>query len=134
MEVFLSARPIQQIRLDAAYTYLKARENGLEEVRRPKHVASFNATVFSKNERFSGTLTMRYNGRQSDVAYIDPSYIPVRVSLKEYVLVNLSAEYKLKKNIALFGRIENLANEDYEEGFSFATPGRAAFGGVRVRF
>lgn len=134
VEVFLSARPIQQLRLDAAYTYLKARENGTEEVRRPKHVASFNATVFSKDERFSGTLTMRYNGRQSDVAYTDPSYIPVRVSLREYVLVNLNAEYKLKQNISLFGRIENLADEDYEEVFSFATPGRATYGGVRVRF
>ncbi|WP_030539831.1 TonB-dependent siderophore receptor [Sphingobium sp. DC-2] len=134
VEVFVSARPIQQIRLDAAYTYLKARENGTEEVRRPKHVASFNATVFSKDERFSGTITLRYNGRQSDVAYTDPSYIPVRVSLKEYVLVNLNAEYKITPAIALFGRVENLANEDYEEVFSFATPGRAGYGGVRVRF
>ncbi|MFC0205504.1 TonB-dependent receptor plug domain-containing protein [Novosphingobium soli] len=134
VEVFVSARPIPQIRLDATYTWLKARENGTEEVRRPKHVASFNATVFSEDERFSGTLTMRYNGRQSDVAYTDPSYVPVRVSLKDYVLVNFSAEYKISEGIALFGRIENLLNEDYEEVFSFATPGRAGYGGVRVRF
>jgi vitamin B12 transporter len=134
IEAFVSARPIQQLRLDAAYTYLKAREDGAVEVRRPKHIASVNATVFSTDERFSGTLTLRYNGRQQDVAYTDPTFMPVSVSLREYVLVNLSAEYKLTSKIALFGRVENLADEDYEEVFSFATQGRAAYGGVRVRF
>jgi len=134
IEAFISARPIPQLRLDATYTYLKARENGVVEVRRPKHVGSFNATVFSKDERFSGTLTLRYNGRQEDVAYIDPSWVPLRVSLQEYVLVNLNAEYKITPRITVFGRAENLADEDYEEVFSFATPGRAAYGGVRVSF
>lgn len=134
LELFVSARPIAQIRLDAAYTYLDARENGVEEVRRPKHVASFNATVFSTDQRFSGTLTLRYNGRMTDVAYTDPSWVPVRVSMKEYALVNLSAEYKLTDRIAVFGRVENLFDEDYEEVFSFATAGRGAYGGVRVRF
>ena len=134
IEVALAARPIPQIRLDAAYTWLHARENGTVEVRRPKHIGSFNATVFSKDERFSGTLTVRYNGRQTDVAFTNPSFIPVRVSLREYVLVNLNAEYKLRPNISLFARVENLINEQYEEVFSFATPGRAGYGGVRVRF
>lgn len=134
IEVFASARPIPQIRLDATYTYLKARENGNMEVRRPKHIGSFNATVFSDDERFAGTLTMRYNGRQNDVAYTNPSYAPVRVSLNEYVIVNLNAEYKITPKIAVFGRVENLINEDYEEVFSFATPGRAAYGGVRINF
>jgi len=35
---------------------------------------------------------------------------------------------------SLFARVENLINEQYEEVFSFATPGRAGYGGVRVRF
>jgi vitamin B12 transporter len=133
VEAFLSARPIPQLRLDLAYTYLKASENGGVEVRRPKHIASINASVFSTDQRFSGTLTVRYNGRQQDVAYTDPSYVPVRVSLQEFVLVNLNAEYKITPTISIFGRVENALNEDYEEIFSFATPGRAAYGGVRVR-
>ena len=134
VEVFVSARPIPQIKFDLAYTYLKARENGVEEVRRPKHVASINTTVFSTDQRFTGTLTVRYNGRQSDLAYTDPSYVPLRVSLQEYVLVNLNADYKVTDRISVFGRVENLFDEDYEEIFSFATPGRAAYGGVKARF
>ena len=133
VEVFASARPIPQLRFDLAYTYLHARENGTVEVRRPTHIGSANVTVFSRDERFSGTLTVRYNGRQDDIAFTNPNFVPVRVSLAEYVLVNLNAEYRLTPKIALFGRIENLLSEDYEELFSYATPGRAAYGGVRVR-
>lgn len=134
VETFVSARPIPQIRFDLAYTWLKSRENGVAEVRRPKHVASVNTVVTSADQRFAGTLTVRYNGRTSDVAFIDPSFIPVTVSLKEYVLVNLAADYKVMNNVSVFGRIENLFGEKYEEVFSFATPGRAAYGGVRLTF
>lgn len=134
VEAFASARPIPQLQLDAAYTYLKADENGVVEVRRPKHIGSINATVYSADERFSFTSTVRYNGRQNDVAFTNPSFIPVNVSLQEYVLVNLSTEYRIRPNISLFGRIENLFDEHYEEVFSYATTGRAAYAGVRVRF
>ncbi len=103
-------------------------------MRRPKHVASLNATLFSRNERFAGTLTVRYNGRQRDVAFTDPSFVPVGVSLREYVLVNLNARYALTPAIALTARIENLTNEDYEEVFSYRGAGRAAYAGVRLRF
>jgi len=134
VEAALSLRPIRQVRLDAAYTYLKASENGAVEVRRPKHIASLNLTGTTSDESFSGTLTVRYNGRQADVAFTDPSFAPVNVILQEYVLVNLSAEYRITPHVALFGRIENLFDENYEEVFSYATPGQSAYGGVRVRF
>jgi vitamin B12 transporter len=135
VELFVSARPIDQLKFDLAYTYLDAKENGVTEVRRPQNVGSANVTVFSRDQRLSGTLTVRYNGRQDDVTFTDPTYAtsPI-VSLREYVLVNLNAEYRLTPKIALFGRVENLLAEDYEEVFSFATPGRAAYGGVRAKF
>ena len=134
VEAFVSAQPLPQLRFDLAYTWLNAKEDGVREIRRPRHVASFNTTVSTADQRLSGTLTIRYNGRTTDTAYTDPSYIPVTVSMQEYVLVNLSLDYKLSRNIALFGRIENLADEHYEEVFSFATAGRAAYGGVRLAF
>lgn len=134
IEAYASARPIPQIRFDLAYTWLKSTENGAREVRRPRHMGSVNATIFSADQRFSGTLTLRYNGAMTDAAYIDPSYIPVTVTLKDYALVNLSADYRLTDGLALFGRVENLLGTDYEEIFSYRGAGRAAYGGVRVAF
>ena len=134
VEVFFRARPIPQIAVDAAYTFLDATENGVEEVRRPRHIGSVNVTLFSPDERFSGTLTARYNGRQSDLAFTDPSYVPLTVSLQEYVLLNLGAQYRLTGNFSIFGRIENLLDEHYEDVFSYVAPGRAAYAGLRMRF
>lgn len=135
VEVFASAQPIPQIRFDFAYTYVDAEENGVTEVRRPEHTGSVNATILSTDQRFSTTLTMRYNGEQRDVTFTDPTYAttPV-VALDEYVLVNLAAQYRLTDAINIFGRVENLIDEDYEEVFGFATAGRAAFGGVKATF
>src|SRR5690606_37091376 len=58
IEAFASARPLPQLRFDLAYSWIKARENGAPEVRRPKHIASFNTTVSSSDQRFAGTLTL----------------------------------------------------------------------------
>ncbi|QNE32666.1 TonB-dependent receptor [Sphingomonas sp. NBWT7] len=134
VEMFVSARPIPQIKFDLAYTYLDAEEDGVTELRRPRHIGSLNTSVFSADQRFSGTLTLRYNGRQFDNAFIDPSFVPVRVSLREYVLMNLSAEYRLTDSFSLFGRAENLLDERYEEIFSFVGQGRSVIGGVRAKF
>ncbi len=134
VELTAQARLHPQWRVDAAYTYLKARENGVVEVRRPKSIASVNLWGASADGRLSGTLTVRYNGHQADVAYTDPSYVPVRVELDAYTLVNVAAEYRLTNGVTLYGRIENLLGADYEEVFSFAAPGRAAYVGVRATF
>ncbi|NYT39776.1 TonB-dependent receptor [Sphingomonas sp. R-74633] len=135
VEVTAALTPVPQLRFDAAYTHLIAKENGVTEVRRPGDIASVNATFSSTDERFSTTLTVRYNGRMTDVTFTDPTYAtsPV-VTLKAYTLVNLNAQYKLSPRFSVFGRVENLFDVDYEEVFSTATPGAAAYGGVRVAF
>ncbi|MET0239108.1 MAG: TonB-dependent receptor [Sphingobium sp.] len=134
VEVFLAARPIAQLRVDANYTYLKSSQDEVAEARRPKHLGSVNVTAFSNDERFSSTLTLRYNGAQVDTAFSSIFFRGIRVNLSDYVLVNLNAQYKLTPNVSVFGRVENLTNERYQEVFGYATTGRAGYGGVSVRF
>ncbi|WP_374581135.1 hypothetical protein [Sphingomonas sp. J344] len=69
----------------------------------------------------------------TDIAFTDPSYTPVRVSLKPFTLVNFNVAFEVVEKVQLFGRVENLFDVDYEEVFSFATPGVGAFAGVRVK-
>src|SRR5207237_4635385 len=114
LELFAQSRPVDWLRLDLAYTRLRARENGAVEVRRPNDIASANVTVFGRDERWSATLTARYNGAQQDVTF-DPFFTPVNVRLDDYVLVNLAAAVKVGKHLEVFGRIENLLDEDYQE-------------------
>ena len=121
-------------RIDAAYTYLRAREDGVEEVRRPEHTASLAVDWRAFGDKGGITFIARYNGETTDSAFIDPSFIPVRVQLDDYLLMNLNADFQLTDHIGLFGRIENIAGADYEDVFSFETPGRSFAIGARARF
>ncbi|MBT4265529.1 MAG: TonB-dependent receptor [Deltaproteobacteria bacterium] len=58
-------------------------------------------------------------------------------SIKElpaYMLVNLAASYALLENLDLYGRIDNLADTFYEEAWSYATPGRSYYVGIKAMF
>jgi len=134
VEVSLNARLGDRFSLDAAYSYLDAEENGVEEVRRPDHIASAALTWEAPDDAASATLVVRYNGETPDVAFTDPSFVPVRVQLDEFTLVNFNARVKLTDSLAAFARVENLLGEEYEQVFSFVSPGRSAAVGVEARF
>jgi vitamin B12 transporter len=134
LEVALNASLGAGFTLDAAYSYLDAKENGVEEVRRPNHIASAALTWQAREDRASATLVVRYNGATPDVAFTDPSFRPVRVELADYTLVNFNARVKLTEAIGAFARVENLLDERYEQVFSFVSPGRSAAVGIEARF
>lgn len=134
MEVALNARFGPQWSIDAAYSYLDAEENGREEVRRPRHIASMALTWEAPNDAVSATMVVRHNGESLDDAFTDPSFVPVRVTLDDYTLVNVNARARLPDSINFFARVENLLGETYEQVFSFVSPGRSAVVGVEARF
>ncbi|WP_414901623.1 TonB-dependent receptor plug domain-containing protein [Sphingomonas flavalba] len=147
VEAYAQARLGDGWRVDASYTWLDAKQDqdvlpvvafvptrfSGQAVRRAKHIASANLSWAPVDGPLSATLTVRYNGAQNDLAFVDPAYVPELVRLRSFTLVNFNAEYRLTPAIALFGRAENLLDRRYEEVFSFATPGRAVYGGVKVR-
>ncbi|MEO0464411.1 MAG: TonB-dependent receptor [Pseudomonadota bacterium] len=50
-----------------------------------------------------------------------------------YALADVRVSYGITENLELFGRIENVTDEDYETVLNFNQPGRTVFGGVRYR-
>lgn len=47
-------------------------------------------------------------------------------------VVNASASYNVTKNMQIYGRVDNLLNQKYEEILFFGTPIRSVYGGVRL--
>ena len=133
IEVSLAARIADQLRVDAAYTHLKARENGVEEIRRAPNIASLNVT-WTPIEAISATATVRYNGATFDSNFTSLPGFPARVRLDDYTLVNFAAEWRVTPNVAIFGRVENALDEEYTEVFRYRTPGRTGSAGVRATF
>ena len=130
VEAALSLRLAEQWRVDASYTYLHSEENGLPEVRRPENIASLNVAWRSMDAMFGANLTVRYNGEQKDF-----QFTPIgseRVTLDSYTLVNFGADYRINERWQVYGRVENLFDTEYQEVFSFLSPGRGFYAGVRA--
>jgi vitamin B12 transporter len=109
-------------------------EGGAEELRRPPHMGSVNVSWRAPEDRGGVALTVRYNGSMNDNAFTDPSFVPRLVRLSSYTLMNLGADYRITSKVQLYGRVENLLDERYEEVFSYRSAGRGAFAGARMTF
>ncbi|WP_293681045.1 TonB-dependent siderophore receptor [uncultured Phenylobacterium sp.] len=148
-ELFGDVRLFNELRLSGSYTDLNARENGLQEIRRAPHIASANLTWTPLDGRATVNLNVRYNGAQLDsnfsgIAAPFPAGLPDvklatganagRVILPAFTLVNLSASLDIDGHVEVFGRVENLTDEDYYEIFAFPSQPRAAYVGARVKF
>jgi vitamin B12 transporter len=151
VETYASAR-FGDFHVDLSYTYLHSPQTVMaladplsvggpdqlpvpitaQAFRRPKDIASANVTWAPKTLPVTTTLTVRYNGKQTDYAF-NSDFDRLVVDLKSYTLVNLNATYDITKHVQVFGRVENLLDKTYQEVFAFATPGRAVYGGVRLK-
>ena len=134
VELSAKAQLNDQLTFDASYSWLDAKEDGVEEVRRPGNIASAALNWTAPDNAASATLVVRHNGATDDVAFTDPSFIPVIERLDSYTLINFNAEVRLTERLRLFGRVENLFDETYEQVFSFVSPGRSAVIGIRADF
>ena len=130
IETSLSARIGREWRIDLAYTYLHALENGEQEVRRAPNIASANIAWRGGNDRYGANLTVRYNGEQKDLNFTLSG--PPRVTLPSYTLVNLGADYRINQMWQIYGRVENLFNAKYEEVYTIRSSGIALYAGVRA--
>jgi vitamin B12 transporter len=119
--------------LDGSYTYLDADDpDGRTEVRRPRHSGSANVNYAFFGGRGNANVGVVFNGDQEDSEFI-PTTPETRVTLDEFVLLNLAVSFAVNDRVQLFVRGENLLDEDYTQVFGFDSPGIAGYLGVRAR-
>jgi vitamin B12 transporter len=131
VEIFVSIDLDNGIRFDGSYTYLDANEGGVEEIRRAPQIASGTLSWRSMDEKFGAFASVRYNGEQTDTQFLPDFPFSAAVTLPSFTLVNIGADWSLNDHIQIFGRAENLFDQRYEEVFSYRSPGRAVFFGIR---
>ncbi len=134
VEVALTARIGPQWSVNAAYSYLDAEENGVEEVRRPQNIASAAITWTAPSDAASATLVVRLNGEMLDSDFTTGAFPAPTTTLSSFTLVNLNARFEIAENLEIFARAENLLDEDYEQVFTFVSPGRQVIAGFRASF
>lgn len=132
VELSVKAELARALTMSAAYTWTDATDpDGRVEVRRPEHVASLVFNYLLPSRRGNVNLNIQYNGPMQDNEF-SASTPRDRVDLPGYTLVTLAGAYNVSKTVQLFGRIENLLDQDYEEVWSAQSPGIGFFAGVRL--
>jgi len=131
VEVFAEIEPIEDLSIRINYTYTDTEDEttGEELLRRAQDKFALDMN-YRFLERGNVNLGLVYVGERDD---IDPiSY--ARAESDDYTLVNLAASYQVTETIELFGRVENLFDEEYEEVLGYGTPDLSAFAGVKLSF
>lgn len=117
----------EYLTLNLGYTYLDTenKDNHEELARRPSNKVALK--LKGTFDRLTGYFDLSYVGRRtSDTAGTE--------LLKSYILANIALNYKLKENLNVFGRIENLLNYDYELITGYQTPKLSAYAGMKLEF
>ncbi len=117
--------------LSGNYTWTEAQNasgpnDGNQLPRRPEHMVNAQAS-WRWSDAVTTTAAVRYVGE----AFNNDANT---VAMDAYSLVDLRASWQVSETIELYGRVENLLDEDYETARGYGTPGRGAFVGVRARF
>lgn len=125
VEVSATWKPVEVFQSRVFYTRTEARDDRTDAwlARRARDRAGAQASV-----RFLGRGTAQveyiYTGRRHDDAANE-------VRLDAYSLVNLSASWAVGNQWTVYGRVENVLDEEYEEAAGFGTLGSYGFLGVQ---
>ena len=133
VSVWASFNAATQLRMD--YTYLDARQPAdaghEDELRRPRHSGRVVVDFSAVPDRLTFQVGAAYVGTHDDN---DFATFPARlVELDGYTLLHCTARFRLNDRFELTGRVENASDENYEDVWGYATPGRTAFVGLDVR-
>ncbi len=135
IETQITLKPAAGFSVTGSYTYTDASDpGGQPEIRRPRHSAGLNAAYTFADGRATVSGGAMYNGEMKDERYFWQSPPYPRVTLGDYWLVSAAASYKLDEHFTVFGRVENLLDQKYQEVFSYNSAPLAAYAGVKMTF
>ncbi len=131
VEVEIALRPVDTLTFTGNYSYIDSENRspgatfGRDLVRRPRQTVTANVDYrFPFGLSVGGTVT--HIGDSFDNA-------ANTVRLDGYVLAGLRAEFPIGERLSVYGRVDNLFDEDYRVVTGYGVFGRAAYGGVRVK-
>jgi len=133
-ELELGARASERLRAQAAYSYVKASDRtpggfnrGNALARRPRHAV----TVAVDWDSPLAGLALGADIRMVSDSFDDAGNV---TRIDGHALATLRVSLPVNDAVELFGRIENVTDEDYQTAAGYGAAGRSAFIGARARF
>jgi vitamin B12 transporter len=131
LELGLVARPVDGLTIAGSYSLIDTENRS----------AGFVGNHLARRPRNSGSLSADYRfdfglSLGSTVQVVGDSFDDAgnTARLEGFTLVSLRAEMPVAERWSVYGRVENLFDEEYQVVRGYGTIGRAAYGGVRLRF
>lgn len=124
IEVSIAAQAASWLSVEGAYAYVDATNVSTSVIagNQPDH--RVNAQVrATPTDRLTLSAGISYNGRERSGA----------TTLEPFTLVDFRAEYQANKTFAVFGRVENALDTDYQDNLGYGTAPAAWYIGVRAR-
>ena len=134
LEFTADAAITDDLGLRVSWTYTDTEDpEGKRLARRPLNKASLGAT-YRLGEKGAIDCDAVWTGERDTISSARDQNGNRVYTLDSYTVVNLAARYEVVDQVEVYGRVENLFDEYYEEAWSYATPGLSAFAGVKVSY
>jgi iron complex outermembrane receptor protein/outer membrane receptor for ferrienterochelin and colicins len=153
VELSLSCRPTRNLTARIGYTYLVAEnDDSVVTVKseyladdltytpdeipyRPKHKIDADLT-----RTFDCGLAIHLNGSYiSERTYYDHAdpadntkFVAMKKSLEDYFMLNTKITYDVNRHCQVFGAVENILDENYQELYLFPASGLRAWAGIKL--
>ncbi|NQY13352.1 MAG: TonB-dependent receptor [Henriciella sp.] len=125
VELYAAHQLTDWLSVSADYAYIDAKDgDGDALVRLPEHSGDVTVSI-DPDGPFSGALLVRYNGEEPNTD---------GTILESWTRVDLTGSYDLNEKVELFGRIENLFDEEYQQILGYGTPDLSGSIGIRLRY
>jgi len=133
VELYVTVNPVEPLTLTAAYTYTDAEDKstGAQVIRVPEDRATATAT-YAFSPRTDISASVLYTGAFDDRYFDSTMFTAVDARVDSAVVVNLAGRLGVTERVSLFGRIDNLFDEEYEQVYGYGTAGLSAYGGVNM--
>ena len=112
------------LNVSASYAYIDAEDGtGATLTRVPEHSGDVRFSIDPEGP-LSGAVLVRYNGEERDN----------NGRIDDWTRVDLTGAYEINERVELFGRVENLFDEDYQQILGYGAPGLSGSIGIRLRY
>ncbi|MEM8547656.1 MAG: TonB-dependent receptor [Pseudomonadota bacterium] len=113
------------LRLSLDYAFIDAEDAAGDDLARlPEHTGDLTLSYDGEGP-LSGAVLVRYNGSEANNN---------GTTLDSWLRVDVTGRYQVSERVEIYGRIENLLDEDYQQILGYGTPDLSGSLGVRFRY
>ena len=130
IESFIAVTPVERVTIRLDHTWLKTRDQqtNADLLRRPEHKVNLDV-AYRPIDEVTFSFDVLYVGKRDDVDAVTFA----RVKEDPYTVLSVAASWQVREHLRVFGRVENLLDEDYENPNGFGQPGIGFFAGLQAR-